>query len=276
MHEHGILARYLKPYSATMKVSLIVILVLASLITFAQKPSLIKTDSSTIESQVYPGGRQVKEIVANRDVVYYRFYRNNTSQVTSTATYNKAGQTIGVSKEYAADGQLLYSIDHDYGSWSVVNKGTYPFYNLQQQMKHKADELIAAMYGQAFLKNHVIWNVRGSYIYNQTESGDWTDSFSSKPTKFLFRYDVKLDKAHIYKELIQFELDQTGKFIPNEFEAISGFEKLLQAPAKGFGLSYKAAIETAKQKSGIRNQQLHGFLKWDVQLTLYVVAIFTS
>ncbi|UOG77410.1 hypothetical protein MTX78_24000 (plasmid) [Hymenobacter tibetensis] len=246
-----------------MKIILLVFLVFSSLLIQAQNPSSTQTDSSTIESKIYPGGREVKETVTKRDLVYYRFYRNNTPQVTSTATYNKSGRSIGVSKEYDDDGKLLYSIDHDHGSWNVANKSAYPFYSVQQQMKRKADELIAATYGREFLKNHVIWSVDGSYIYNQAESGNWSDSFSSKPTKFLFRYDVKLDKTHVYKELIQFELDQTGKFIPNEFEAVSGFEKLAQVPAQGFNLSYKAAIEATKQKSGIRNQPLQGFLKWE-------------
>jgi hypothetical protein len=184
------------------------------------------------------------------------------SQVTSTATFTKSGRAIGISKEYDDQGTLLYSIDHERGAWNVADQTLYPFYDVQLKMKRRADELIAAIYGRAFLQKHVIWNVQGSAIYNQTESGNWTDIFSSRPTKFLLRYDIRLDKTHVYPELLKLELDETGKFIPDAFDDVSGFEKLSSVPPHGFRLSYQAAIALAKQKSGT-HQPLQGVLYWE-------------
>lgn len=130
-------------------------------------------------------------------------------------------------------------------------------------MKQKADTYISAIYGRKFLTNNAIWNVQTSAIYNATESGDWTDHFAKKPTKFLFRYDVKLDSKHVYPELIEFELDANGNFIPNESEEVFGFEKRSTISTNGFALAYNTAIEIVKKKSGLSNQQLTGFLKWE-------------
>ena len=130
-------------------------------------------------------------------------------------------------------------------------------------MRAKADSTIAAVYGLQFLQANTVWNVQGAAIYNATESGNWTGRFVEKPTRFLFRYDVKLGPRHVYPELIEFELDADGRFIPNEFKEVFGFEKRPQAPAPKFALAYRSAIETTRKKSGARNQPLSGFLRWE-------------
>jgi hypothetical protein len=195
--------------------------------------------------------------------VYYRFHRNNQARATSTATHTKAGRPIGVSKEYDDLGHLLYTIDHEVGTWTVADLKAYPFYTLQMRLKGRADALIAAQYGPAFLRRHTVWNVDGSAIYNATEAGNWTDKLTQPPTKFLFRYDVKLDADHVYPELIEFELDAQGQFLPNDAEAIYGFEQRPQVPAKGFGLVYRTAVETAKKRSGTTTEAVTGFLQWE-------------
>lgn len=126
-------------------------------------------------------------------------------------------------------------------------------------MRAKADSTIAAVYGLQFLQANTVWNVQGAAIYNATESGNWTGRFIEKPTRFLFRYDVKLDPRHVYPELIEFELDADGHFIPNEFEEVFGFEKRPQVPAPKFALAYRSAIKTTRKKSGVRDQPLSGF-----------------
>ncbi|OGX91705.1 hypothetical protein [Hymenobacter coccineus] len=229
----------------------------------AQNLSVVTTDSSRIETRLYPGGREVKEILTAKDLVYYRFYRNDQTVATTTGTRTKAGRPTGITRDYNDRNQLLYTVDHDRGTWRVADKQLYPFYGIQDHMRAKADSTIAAIYGRQFLLTSTVWNVQGSAIYNAKESGNWTDSFVAKPTKFLFRYDVKLSPRRVYPELIEFELDANGNFIPNEFERIFGFEKRPQVPTPKFTLAYRSTIEMTRKKSGARNQPLSGFLKWE-------------
>jgi hypothetical protein len=246
-----------------MKLLVTVALLLAGLGARAQAPSVRTTDSSRIETKFYPGGKQVKEYLTAKDRVYYRFHRNNQTRATSTATQTKAGRPIGVSKEYDDQGQLLYTIDHDAGTWTVADLRAYPFDALQMRLKRRADALIATQYGTAFLRRHAVWNVDGSAIYNAKEAGNWTDKLTLPPTRFLFRYDVKLDADHVYPELIEFELDAQGKFLPNDSEVVYGFEQLPQVPVKGFGLVYHTAVVAARKRSGTTTEPLTGFLQWE-------------
>jgi hypothetical protein len=148
---------------------------------------------------------------------------------------------------------------------TCYNKKEYPFYDLQNKMKIMADSLISKMYGQSFQKNNTVWSVGGSYIYNETESGNWTDKFKKKPTKFLFRYDVKLDNNNRYDDLIEFELDAKGNFIPNPYEAIFGFEYVPDNLKGGFKLTLEDAIKQAKQLGLAENDTTKavGILRWE-------------
>ena len=230
---------------------------------WAQKPRIVKTDSSRIETTWYTAGKQVREIITAKDRVHYQFYRNHNRTATTRATYTKTWRPIGLTKEYDEQGHLLYTIDHDRGSWRAVQPKSYPFYDLQSAMKRKADTYIAALYGRSFLAKNAVWNVQESYLYNEGESGAWTEPMASKPVQFLFRYDVKLDGEHVYPQLIEFKLDAQGNFIPNESEEVYGFEQRRPVPANGFELVYSRAMETAKKKSGVRDQPLAGLMKWE-------------
>jgi hypothetical protein len=110
---------------------------------------------------------------------------------------------------------------------------------LKKEMKLLADSLVSKMYGKSFLKNNTVWNKSGSCIYTENE-------FKKEPT-FLFRYDVKLDKSHKYEELIEFELDSKGNFIPDVYEEIYGFENVPDNLKGCFRLTLKEAINKAKQ-----------------------------
>ena len=246
-----------------MKPLLTVFLLLLSLVVEAQKPHVIHTDSSRIESRLYPGGREVKEIIAAKDLVYYRFYRNNQARATTISTYTKTGRVFGVTKEYSDQGKLLYSIDHDRGKWIIASALVDPFYALRQRMKIIADRLIATMYGQDFLLHNTVWNVRESSMYSSIAGGNWTDFFEEVPVRFLFRYDVKLDREHVYPELIEFELDIQGNFITNDSEEVYGFEKFSGFPMNRFSLVYRTALETVRKNSGVRDSLLTGLLKWE-------------
>jgi hypothetical protein len=229
----------------------------------AQPAQVRQTDSSRLETRLYPGGREVKEILRRKDLVYWRFYRNNGPQVTTTATYNKAGRTIGLWTEYDDHGQVQYVIDCDRGTWQVAQLNAYPFFALQQRLKARADSLLAATYGPQFVQQHLVWNVLGSAIYNAQESGNWTDQFRSPPTQFLFRYDVKLDAQHVYPDLIEFKLNARGQLAPNSATYALGLERQHPRTAKGFNLRYEAAMQLVAHRNGALRQSLAGFLTWE-------------
>lgn len=242
--------------------ALLLLLLLASA-GQAQPLRVKQTDSSRIETRQYPGGREVKEILRRKDRVYWRFYRNNGTQVTTTAMFNKAGRTIGLWTEYDDHGKMQYVIDCDRGTWRVAQLKAYPFFALQRRMKARADSLLVATYGQQFVQHYTVWNIQGSYIHNAQESGNWTDQLAASPTRFLFRYDLKLDAQHVYTELIEFELDARGQFAPDSIADAFGLERRLPWTAKRFSLRYEAALQLVTRLSGARRQSLTGFLDWD-------------
>jgi hypothetical protein len=244
--------------------SALLLLLLSAAAGQAQSPMRVKqTDSSRIETQQYPGGREVKEILRRKDQVYWRFYRNSGTQVTTTAMFNKAGRTIGLWTEYDDYGKMQYVIDCDRGTWRVAQLKAYPFFALQRRMKARADSLLAATYGQQFMQQYTVWNILDSYIYNEQESGNWTDQLIAPPTRFLFRYDLKLDAQHVYPKLIEFELDARGQFVPDSIADAFGLERRLPWAAKRFNLRYEAALQLVTRLSGARRQSLTGFLDWD-------------
>jgi hypothetical protein len=261
-----------------MKSLLTLFLVLFNLVASAQKLTVVRTDSSRIESRVYPGGKEVKEFIKSKDRVNYRFYRDNQAKATTTSTYTKAGRAIGITREYSDEGKLLYSVDHDNGRWIIATAVVDPYQGLRQQIKQKADQLIAAVYGQYFLLHNAVWNVRSSAMYNEAIGGDWTDVFAQPPTKFLLRYDVKLDREHVYPELIEFALDAQGNFITDDYGDVYGFEQLLIFPVEGFGLSYRTALEATQKYSGVKSSLLNGFLKWEKVKSpfLYTYGLYTG
>jgi hypothetical protein len=230
----------------------------------AQETFIVNTDSSKIVTKFYPGGKEVRENIKKRNLVYYTFYKNNNGIITSTAFYDTLGRYIGISKEFDDGGKLLYTIDHDKGIWNVSNKNDYPFYELQNKFKLKADSLVTAMYSKEFLEKNAIWNVVFSYLSNHNESGNWTNKLKSKPTKFMFRYNVRFDKDRIYDNLIEFELDSLGNFIPNQYERVFGFEEMPTNVNQGFRLTYDKAIILAKQNGLTQKDsaRTEAFLVW--------------
>ena len=245
-----------------MKALFFAIFFVASLGLRAQQLRVVRTDSSRIETREFTFGKSVREIITAQDRVYSRFYAHHNRTATSTATYTKAGALIGLVNHYDEQGNLLYAIDHDHGIWRAVQLASYPFYDLQVAMQRKADAYLAAMYGPAFLAKNAAWNIDASYVSNDGAAGPWTRPLAGKPVRFLFSYDVKLD-THVYPELIRFELDDQGNFIPEEGEEVWGFEQRYPVPTNGFELVYRKAMETAKKKSGARNKRLIGLIHWE-------------
>jgi hypothetical protein len=229
------------------------------------KPDTLRSDTLTFVREKYPNVRLVKTFTKNRNVVIYDYYYNGTTQLQSTLTYDTLGKPTGVAKQYTKKGVLEYTQDYDKGEWIVFNKKEFPSYELQKKMKIMADSLVSKMYGRDFLINNTIWSVGSSAIYNENESGNWTDKFEEKPTKFLFRYNVKLDKDNMYDDLIEFELDANGNFIPNQYEAIFGFENVPENLKGGFKLTCEEAIKQAKQLGLTENNNTKavGILRWE-------------
>lgn len=229
------------------------------------RPDTLRIDTLTFIREKYPNVRVIKTFTKNKNIVFYDYYYNGTTQLESTFSYDTLEKPFGVAKKYTEKGVLDYLQDYDKGEWIVFNKNDYPFYELQNNMKVIADSLISKMYGQSFLKNNTVWSIDGSTIYNETESGNWTDKFRKKPTRFLFRYDVKLDKDNRYNDLIEFELDAKGNYISNEYEQIFGFENVPNNLKGGFRLTFEKAMKQAKQLGLIENDttKAFGILRWE-------------
>jgi hypothetical protein len=149
--------------------------------------------------------------------------------------------------------------------WSPENKNKHPYLDIQNAMRVKADSLLIAAYGKAFYDKNVIWSIDGSYIYNEKESGKWTDSLNAKPTIFLFRYNVKLDSLNLFEDMIEFKLDSLGKYIPNKYETIYGFEKVPKSQQGEFKISIKNALLIAQENGLLENDsvKVQFTLKWE-------------
>ena len=229
------------------------------------QPDTLRLDSLTLIREKYPNVRVIKTFQKNKNIVFYDYYYNGKTQLESTFTYDTLERPIGITKQFAEKGVLEYTQDYENGKWIVYDKKNFPFYDLQNKMKIKADSLVSKMYGHSFLANNTIWSVSGSAIYNDKESGDWTDKFKRKPTKFLFRYDVKLDNENRYDDLIEFELDDNGKFLPNEYEEVFGFENVPEKWKGSFRLKYYDALLKAKSLGMTENDTTKsvGLLRWE-------------
>lgn len=229
------------------------------------KPDTLRLNNKILIRERFPNVRLIKTFEDNIDLVYYEYFYNDTNILDNTIFYNSKEKPVGISKQYYEDGSLDYIEDFDRGEWIVSNKNDYPFYSTLDLMKKKADSLIIKVYGADFLKNHCTWSVSGSYVYSDNESADWKEKFNFSPTKFLFRYDVKLDSKHNYDDLIEFEIDDKGNFIPNQYEQIFGFEKVPENLKGKFKLNYTKALEIAKENGLKENNSTEIFsaLKWE-------------
>jgi hypothetical protein len=230
-----------------MKLLLTALLFLPRAALWAQQPQVMLTDSSRIETRWYPGGREVQEILTRKDRVHYRFYRNNRAQATTTSTYTKAERAVGITREYFDDGRLRYAIDHDRGRVVVAHEPVDAHQALRHAMKARADRFVAARYGDHFLRYQAVWNVRSTYLFNTVTGGGWTDRFGERPHTFKFCYDVKLDPAHVYPELLVFALDTLGRLIPDEFEFEEAYGFEFVGPRLWLGLRAGPPHRAAKK-----------------------------
>jgi hypothetical protein len=234
-------------------------------LSFAQNSNKVETDSSFIETKYFPSLNSIRVFnrLKGKDKTYYTDLYYRTRKLKEQDIFVN-GYPIGVSKEFFENGNLKREIDYDNGIIIYFDKKTYPFLEYQNSCKLKGDSVIKSIYSTDFFNRYISWDISRSYMYNEQESKSWTDEIKNQPTKFLLRYNVKFDEV-IYPGLIEFEIDSKGKFIPNPYESIYGFEKLSENTSKTFALDRNKAIALAKQH-GLRetdSTKAEAFLDWE-------------
>lgn len=241
------------------------ILILTSLSTFGQFRQNIETDSSDIEIIRNSAYHIYEETFKNKDSVWYSVhYIRDTTRLNTEGWKTKDGKYLGVWREYNFEGQLMYTRDYD-NTTCVVNKDLYPYHELLEEMKSKADRLIISTYSKEFFDNHVRFDFNCNAYDEKGYVGSWIEPIKRRPTEFLFRYSVKIGDTDWSPEMIGIELDSDGNYLPShDFWNNYGFENV-KSQKKTFQIDKSKAMETAKQH-GLRTTDLDKvseFLKWE-------------
>ena len=222
----------------------------------------ISTDSSEIEiirNSVY---HIYQESFNNKDSVWRSVhFIKDTTRLTTEGWAKKSGHRIGVWKEYNFNKQVLYTRDYD-NAICEVNKKLFPHHGILEGMKKTADSLIISNYSQEFFDNQVRFNFN-CYAYDKDGYvGSWTEPMERKPTKFLFRYQVRLKNSDWQSEMIGINLDENGNYIPSHASFNNyGFEKL-NSENRTFEIDKTKAISIAKEH-GLEGENVSEFLKWE-------------
>jgi hypothetical protein len=237
----------------------------------------IETDSSHIEIMRNSEYRCYIETYKNKDLIWKSYsYIDDTTKLHTEGWQTKSGKYLGTWREYSRQGELMYEWNHDTGICEV-NKSLYPYHDLLEQMKLKADSLIISTYSKEFFDNHVkfeydCYAYHGYYVNDDDEAywncvsvGSWTEPMKSKPNTFLFRYSVKLANSEWYSEMIGMELDSLGNYIPSLDNCNNnGFEKVV-GENKTFQLDKINALEIARNHGLNVTDSAHicEFLTWE-------------
>ncbi|MES2776525.1 MAG: hypothetical protein V4722_20275 [Bacteroidota bacterium] len=245
------------------------ILLFIAEIAFTQNRRYFETDSSRIEIQTsYLGTQTIKELIKRKNKINYTV-KDDKGTIEIVGKYDSLENKTGVWKYYNGKGQLIRSEDFDNRLWSVYKFRLYPHKNLLNEMKAKADALLIAIYGKEFFKN-LKWNFENSfYSIDEDNTERWTEPTNKRPGLFLFRYDIQLDSTHLYRKMIEFEIDAKGRFKGNDTEAIFGFQKLSKDTKAAFRLTDSKAIEIAKANGLVEtdSSRARTFLKWEGNYT---------
>lgn len=225
----------------------------------------IETDSTEIEITKNSTFKIYEETYKKKDSVWYSVrYIEDSTQINTEGWKTKKGKRLGIWNEYLQDGTLLYSWDHDKGICEI-NKSIYLYHDLVEKMKVKADSLLISTYSNDFFENYVRFNYECSAYDKDGYVGGWIEPLQRKPTRFLFWYSVKLPFSDWYDQMIGIELDENGRYIPNEgLWDIYGFEKV-NTKNKTFQISRNKAMNIAKEK-GLKTTdptQVSETLKWE-------------
>jgi hypothetical protein len=234
------------------------------------KPDTLYLDSLTIVREKEKEFRIIKTFYKRKNLVLHEYYYNKTTKLKSIIEHDSLGRPRGIARHYTRKGLLEYTQDYDKGEWIVYDKENYPFHEILNNLKLKADSLVSKMYGYDFLHNHTVWSPGESYIVNEKERERWTGKLKSVPTKFDFCYHVRLDSLGIYKGYIYFDLDAKGNFLPSFKERgfffnSYGFENVPEANKGSFRLDYTAALLQAKSRGLIETDstKAFGLLSWE-------------
>ena len=237
--------------------------VISPMCLLAQRETVVKTDSSTIETKYFEDLNSIRVFnnLKTQNKSYFTDYYYDTKRVKERGVF-LGNNSHGVWKEFWPDGKLKSVINHTAGVITYFDKKAYPFYDYQLSIKLKGDSIIRKIYSNEFLKKNVVWDIDHSYIYHHPYSGNWTDSLELKPEEFLLRYAIKLD-GKIYPEIIELHLDKHGRFVADQ--DIKGLEKLPANTKRTFKLTLSNAILLAKQKGLVesRSKKADAFLTWE-------------
>ncbi len=106
-------------------------------------------------------------------------------------------------------------------------------------------------------------NVSKKYLILSLDGADWSGETSStgtrfastkKPKTFMMRDHIKLHKDDIYRYMIEFEIDENGNCIPNQYEKIYGFEQLPANPKRTSKVTCSLAIEKKQNNMALLKQ----------------------
>ena len=106
-------------------------------------------------------------------------------------------------------------------------------------------------------------NVSKKDLIPSLDGADWSGEISStgtrfastkKPKTFMMRDHIKLHKDDIYRYMIEFEIDENGNCIPNQYEKIYGFEQLPANPKRTSKVTCRQAIEKKQNNMALLKQ----------------------
>jgi hypothetical protein len=264
------------------KNTLIVLLFLA-LNSFGQKPfsEKFETDSSSVEiirNSIYKCWDETYKF--KDSTRFISWFIDDTTQISYESWGRKSSNTyLGISREYKKDGTLMYEWDHDKGICRV-NRELYPYHDMLEEMKIKADSLIIKNYSKDFYDTHVRFEYDCSAYHGHYEKlttsedtywsedylGSWTEPMKSKPNSFLLRYQVRLDKEDIEGIELGIELDSLGHYIPSGDDTWNnyGFEDV-RGDKKTFQINRKSAIVKAIEQGLMQadSSKIAEFLTWE-------------
>lgn len=249
-----------------MKSLLIFSFLLSTTYVFGQwSKKTIETDSSKITIIKNSEYKVFSEAYKLKDLEWSEVHFIKDTMRLNTKGWSKRDhRRIGIWKEFDFEGNLLFTRDYD-NAICEVNKSLFPYHNLLEQMKKKADELIIKTYSKEFFKNHVRFDFNCNAYDEDGYVGDWTEPMKRKPTKFVFRYQVKINTSKWYNEMISITLDNNGEYVFNKSYVNNyGFEKV-DENNKTFQIDKNKAIAIAKTK-GLKTDNLDKiaeFLKWE-------------
>jgi len=228
--------------------------------------STVITDSSVITVKYFEDLNSIRVFndLKNKKLTYYQDYYYDTKSIREQGVYND-GCSIGIWKLYSPTGVLESITDFDKGVWTVINEKYFSFYATKLKMRRIADSLVQAMYGSDFFNKHIIFDLDQSGASDDERYNFWTMNTHKKPKEFMMRYNIRLDSDTLYRDLIEFKLDAHGHFMPDAYEKIYGFQKLLDTIPPVFRLTYNSALEMAEKNGLVETDtsKAEGFLRWE-------------